>query len=82
MVNMAIGSYLQKMYPKNIRGLCLTAQTIFGAIGGFIFPSFFEYLYEKNPTLPFLGVTMIDLGMVVVCLVLFMFGFGNPRPES
>lgn len=25
MVNMTILSYLQKMYPKNIRGLCMTA---------------------------------------------------------
>ena len=70
------------MYPKNIRGLCGTAYGIFGAIGGFIFPSFFEYLYEISPTMPFLGVTFVDIGSAVLCLILIMFGFGNPRPET
>ena len=82
MVNMVILTYLSKMYPKNIRSICMTACSIFGAIGGFIFPAYFEYLYEINPSMPFLGVTYFDTGSAILCLILFLFGFGNPRPET
>ena len=32
--------------------------------------------------MPFLGVTLFDLGSCVLCLICIMFGFGNPRPEA
>lgn len=78
MVTISINSYLLKMYPKNIRGLCIMTANIISAIGGFVIPSFFEMLYEKDPSLPFLGVAISDLGSIVLCLIFFMFGFGNP----
>lgn len=41
LVGMVLSTYLLKMYPKNIRGMCLMTANIFNIAGGFTFPSLF-----------------------------------------
>ena len=40
-VSLSLGTYLLRMYPKNIRGMCLMTQHIFDVAGGTVFPSMF-----------------------------------------
>ena len=76
-----MSTYLLKLYPKNIRGMLLMMNNIFGVIGGFTFPSLFQFFYNYSPQTPFIGVTIIDICCIIICFIFFAFGFGKPRPE-
>jgi MFS family permease len=77
MVLIAFNSYLYKMYPKNIRATCNMVSHIFIILPNFITPVFFRFLYHKNPKLPFLGVSIMDVIGMILCIISFLFGFGN-----
>ena len=77
MVEISIKSVLAKQYPKQIRGMCRMIEYITMIIGGIIFPFYFEYLYNINPKMPFLGVTFMDAGTIVLSFVCFAAGFGK-----
>ena len=46
-------------------------------IGMAITPSFLQYLYDKSPRGPFIGVSMIDVASSILVIVFCCFGFGN-----
>ena len=46
-------------------------------IGFFFLPSFFQFLYNKNPRGPFIGVVLIDVAAAIFTIVVCCFGFGN-----
>lgn len=77
----AIKSYLYKIYPEEIRGMCFSAQHIGGVILGSGYPFLIQYFYEIGPRYVFFGVSMIDLGTIVLLLLLYTIGFGKENPN-
>jgi hypothetical protein len=75
-------SYLYKIYPKHIRGMCITTQHISGIILGSGYPFLIQYFYELGPRYPFLGVSVIDLGTIVLLGLLFLIGFGKENLQT
>lgn len=59
-------SYLNKMYPKEVRGMLNSVQGLFSKIGQLCFIQICLRLYEANYRLPFLGVACIDAGVSIV----------------
>ena len=77
----AIKSYLYKIYPEEIRGMCFSAQHIGGVILGSGYPFLIQYFYEIGPRYVFFGVSMIDLATIVLLLLLYTIGFGKENPN-
>jgi hypothetical protein len=83
LTEISMKSYLYKIYVPEIRGMCIMAQTIAGYVFGSGYPFLIQYFYDIDPKYVFFGVSMIDLGTIVVLLLLYLIGFGkeNPREE-
>jgi len=78
----AMQSYLLKIYPKEIRGMCKMTEHISGYVLGSGYPFLIQYLYEKDPSYTFSGVSMIDLATIVLLLLLFTTGFGKENLQD
>ena len=66
-------SYLNKMYPKDVRGMMNSVQGLFSKIGQLGFIQMCLWLYEINFKLPFFGVACVDFGVAVVLVFAMVF---------
>ena len=71
-------SYLNKMYPKDIRGMMTSVQGLISKLGQLIYIQISLYLYHRGFNLPFLGVAVLDLitSLAIIFGVCF-FDFGD-----
>ena len=74
-----MNSFLAKLYPKEIRGMCLSVQSIFFLLGTLLFTQYCEILYEQyDAKNPFLGCAITDVALAVIIGLLGICGkFGN-----
>jgi len=49
---------------------------------GSAYPFLIQYFYEIGPRYCFFGVSMIDLGTIVLLLLLFIVGFGKENLQT
>lgn len=71
----SLSSYMQKLYPKPIRGMCNSLSSIFQSIGSFFFIPYSQAFFKLGPRLVFLGVTLSDFVLLIIVLILVFFGF-------
>lgn len=55
---------------------------ISGYVLGSGYPFLIQYLYVKDPSYTFSGVSMIDLATIVLLLLLFTIGFGKENLQD
>mmetsp|Transcript_11155 Transcript_11155/g.18731 ORF Transcript_11155/g.18731 Transcript_11155/m.18731 type:complete len:117 (-) Transcript_11155:221-571(-) len=73
LVLIVLMAYIQKLYPKEIRGTLSAIQGIMTTLGLLALNLVCEWGYEKGVAIPFLIVTITDIVMTVVCILLFAF---------
>ena len=74
-VVMTNNSYSSKMYPKEIRGMCNSVNSLFGTVGMFLYLNYSQTLYSHGKGLPFIGVTILDFGTALLVVILTMIGY-------
>lgn len=76
----SLSSYMQKLYPRQIRGMCNSISSVFSSVGSFIFIPYSQSLYKQGPRLVFLGVTFSDFMLLIIVVVLvFLDFFKEPK---
>jgi hypothetical protein len=76
-------SYLNKMYPRDIRGMMTSVQGLISKVGQLIFLQISLYLYHKNFALPFLGAAGMDFFITIVLIIsICFFSFGEVIDEE
>jgi hypothetical protein len=58
------------MYPKDIRGMLGSFGSICCSLSGFVYVTYCNWLYEKSPRLPFLGVSVTDIMLALSVIIL------------
>ena len=66
-------SYLNKMYPKEVRGIMTSVQGLFSKIGQLVFIQICLRLYQSDFRLPFLGVAIIDCSVAILLTISVIF---------
>lgn len=76
-------SYLNKMYPKDIRGMMTSVQGLISKLGQFFYIQISLYLYKRGFNLPFLGVAVLDLFITLVIIIgVCFYDFGEIIDEK
>lgn len=71
----SLTSYMQKLYPKEIRGMCNSVSAVFGTIGSYFYIAYSQSLYKQHPKLVFLGVTVSDFIVIIACSAFAFMGY-------
>ena len=71
MATLFLSGYKYKLYPRDIRAICKEAGAICGIIGGIIYTTYFNHLFQNyGPKAPFLGVSCSDTLIALIIIVL------------
>ena len=71
-------SYIAKMFPKDIRGMLNSVIGVAGAISGWLYLIYCDYLFKKSARLPFLGISLSDIAITLLVIILVSSGqFGT-----
>ena len=71
-------SYITKMYPKDIRGMCNSVYGVCFSLTSFVYLSFCNWLFDKKAKLPFMGCAVADVLIALVVVILVSAGkFGD-----
>jgi hypothetical protein len=68
-------SYLAKIYPKDIRGMCNAMAGFMSFVGIFAYVAYSSWLSETSTDWPLKGVSIVDLTGAVLVILLSFLGF-------
>lgn len=79
MVMIILNSYMQKMYPKEIRGMLNSFTGVMASLGSLFYMGISKMMaYSFGSAGPLLGVCLVDIVLAIVVMIcVFVFKFGD-----